>query len=67
MPQSDGRADIYSAGVLINAMPAGEHLSRRPAPRHWGRIMEGGAHRAVAVKQWILRINVIMRRIVFCI
>ena len=38
--QSDGRADIYSLGVLINVMLTGEHPSRRLAEGQLGRIVE---------------------------
>ena len=40
MSQSDQRADIYSAGILINVMLTGEHPSRRLAEGKLGRVVE---------------------------
>ena len=39
MSQTDGRADIYSLGVLLNVMPTGQHPSRRVAEGRAGRIV----------------------------
>ena len=38
--QSDGRADIYSLGVLINVMLTGKHPSRESAGGRLGRIIQ---------------------------
>ena len=40
LSQSDGRADIYALGVLINVMLTGEHPSRKLAGGRMGRIVQ---------------------------
>lgn len=40
LSQSDGRADIYSLGVLINVMLTGMHPSKQLAKGRLGRIVE---------------------------
>ena len=40
LSQSDGRADIYALGVLINIMLTGEHPSRKLAGGRMGRIVQ---------------------------
>lgn len=39
LSQTDGRADIYSLGVLLNVMLTGEHPSRKLADGRAGRIV----------------------------
>ena len=40
LSQSDGRADIYALGVLLNIMLIGEHPSRKLARGRMGRIVQ---------------------------
>lgn len=40
LSQSDGRADIYAMGVLLNIMLTGEHPSRKLARGRMGRIVQ---------------------------
>ena len=39
LSQTDQRADIYAAGILINVMLTGEHPSRKLAEGHLGRVV----------------------------
>ncbi len=38
--QTDGRADIFAMGVMINVMLTGEHPTKRTAGGHLGRVVE---------------------------
>ena len=39
LSQSDARADIYAAGVLLNVMLTGKHPTERFAPGRAGQIV----------------------------
>lgn len=39
LSQTDGRADIYALGVMLNVMLTGEHPSVKPAGGHLGRVI----------------------------
>lgn len=39
LSQTDQRADIYAAGILINVMLTGEHPSRKLSEGHLGRVV----------------------------
>lgn len=40
LSQTDGRADIYALGVLLNIMLTGEHPARQLAAGHPGRVVQ---------------------------